>query len=56
MTISTDDFANIFKRISSVIDGGSTCEPDIRHADLVVEELGLESARTVSTPLDAEKR
>ena len=40
----------ILNRVISVTQQGFRYEPDLRHAELVVSELGLESAKSVSTP------
>ena len=45
-----DKSVKILNRIVTAIDEGFTYEPDIRHAELVVKELGLENAKAVSSP------
>ena len=40
----------ILNRVISVTQQGFRYEPDLRHAELVVSELGLENAKSVSTP------
>ena len=42
--------ANILNIIITVVDDGYEFEADIRHAELVVKELGLENSKSVSTP------
>jgi hypothetical protein len=40
----------ILNRIITVVENGFDYEPDIRHAELVVKELGLENSKAVTTP------
>ena len=40
----------ILNRVITVTQQGFRYQPDLRHAELVVSELGLESAKSVSTP------
>ena len=40
----------ILNRIITVKEDGYEYEPDLRHAELVVKELGLEDAKSVSCP------
>ena len=37
-------------RIVSCVDGGWTVEADLCHAELIVEQLGVEPARIVASP------
>ena len=41
----------VLHRFISIFDGGYTYEPDLRHAEMVVKELGLRGAKTLSTPV-----
>jgi hypothetical protein len=41
----------VLNRFISVVEGGYTYEPDVRHAEILVRELGLEGAKKVSTPV-----
>ena len=45
----------VLNRFVSVTESGYTYEPDTRHAEVLVRELGLEAAKTLSTPA-ADKR
>jgi hypothetical protein len=40
----------VFNRVISVVDDGFACESDIRHAELVVKQMGLEQGKIVITP------
>ena len=45
-----DKSVKILNRIVTAVGDGVTYEPDIRHAELVVNELGLENAKALSSP------
>ena len=47
--------ARVLNRVIRWTDAGWEYEPHQRHAELVVEELGLSEAKSVSTPSEAEK-
>ena len=41
----------MLNRIISVEEGGYTYEPDARHAEVIIKELGLQEAKPVTTPV-----
>ena len=41
----------VLNRIISVEEGGYTYEPDARHAEVIIKELGLQEAKPVTTPV-----
>ena len=45
----------VLNRIITVEDDGYTYEPDVRHAEIVIREMGLENAKAVTTPVPDEQ-
>ena len=41
----------VLNRFISVKDSGNTYEPDVRHSEMLVNELGLQGEKTLSTPV-----
>ena len=41
----------VLNRFISVKDSGFSYEPDVRHPEMIVNELGLQGAKTLSTPM-----
>jgi hypothetical protein len=48
--------ASVLNRVIRVGEGGWQYEPDQRHADLIVEGMGMTDAKEVSTPGEDEKK
>ena len=46
-----DKQLKVLNRIISVEENGFTYEPDARHAEIVIRELGLQEAKAVTTPV-----
>ena len=47
--------ARVLNRIIRVTENGWEYEPDQRHAEIIVEQLGLKDARSVATPTEEPK-
>ena len=45
----------VLNRFISVNDSGYTSEPDVRHSTMIVEELWLQGAKTLNTPVSGQK-
>ena len=48
--------ARVLNRILRITSNGWEYEPDQRHADMIVEQLGLKEAKAVDTPTEEEKK
>ena len=44
----------VLNRIITVEESGYTYEPDVRHSELIIKELGLQAAKSVATPVAEE--
>ena len=53
--VGLDRETRILNRIIKVTESGWEYEPDQRHAEMIVKELGLETAKSVNTPGEDEK-
>ena len=47
--------ARVLNRILRITEPGWEYEPDQRHAEMIVEQLGLKDAEPVETPTEGEK-
>ena len=52
---SEDKEGRVLNRIIRITEHGWEYEPDQRHADIIIEAMGLKDARGVSTPAEDEK-
>ena len=48
--------ARVLNRIIRITDKGWEYEPDQRHAEIIVEQLGLKEPKSVETPTEEEKK
>ena len=48
--------ARVLNRILRITEQGWEYEPDQRHAEMIVEQLGLKDAKAVETPTEEEKK
>ena len=48
--------ARVLNRILRITENGWEYEPDQRHAEMIVEQLGLKEAKAVETPTEVEKK
>ena len=48
--------ARVLNRIWRIANSGWEYEPDQRHAEMIVEQLGLKEAKSVETPTEEEKK
>ena len=44
----------VLDRLITVEESGYTYEPDVRHSELIIKELGLQAAKSVATPVAEE--
>ena len=50
------DEGRILNRIARRTSGGWEYEPDLRHAEMIISEMGLQGANPVSTPGEEENK